>query len=232
MNKTISFVATLVLLLGSSALKAQSLSDLFSSTSATDVVASVTGGSSITASNVEGEWDYVSPAVELSSDNVLTSAAGAVVTSQLESKLSDVCTKAGIEAGTFAFVFNSDMTFTSNVKGKNLGGSYTVDADNGTITLNYGVYNTITIGSLTANVTLVSSSMSLLFAADKLLDLISAISTVSSNDTIATVAALAEQYNGVKMGFELNGGSTSTSTTSTAVEAATSAATSALSKLF
>ncbi len=211
------------------AIKAQSLSDIVSSISSSDVVTAVTGGSSITVSSVTGEWTYVNPAVELSSDSVLTSAAGTVVSSQIESKLSDACSKVGIEEDVFAFVFNSDQTFTSNIKTKDLSGTYTVDTDNSQITLKYSAIGSTSIGSLTASVTLSGTSMSLLFNADKLLSLLSAVSSVTSNSTISTISALANQYDGVKLGFELEGESTTTtsSTTSTAAAAA-----SALSKLF
>ncbi len=230
MNKSISFFAAAILLFSSSSLKAQSLSDIVSSISVTDVVTSVTGGSSITVSNVTGEWTYIAPAVELSSESVVSSAAGTVVSSQIESKLEDLCSKVGIEADVFTFVFNSDQTFTSNVKSRNLSGTYTVDADNSQISLKYSAIGSVSLGTLTADVTLLGTSMSLLFSADKLLSLLSALSSVSSNSTLATVSALVDQYNGVKLGFELEGDSSTTTstTTSTAVEAATSV----LNKLF
>ncbi len=224
MNKKFSVVAAFMLLFSFSAAKAQSLSDIISSVSVTDVVSSVTGGSSITVSSVTGEWDFVGSAVALSSDSILSSAAGTVATSQIESKLDAVFEKVGIESGVFSFTFNSDQSFTSTLKSKNLSGTYTVDTDNSQITLSYS-----TIGKLTANVSLVGTSMSLLFDADKLLSLVSALSSVaSSNTTLSTLSTLADQYDGVQVGFELSGQSTTTSTTSTAVEAAASA----LSKLF
>ncbi|MFI3281355.1 MAG: DUF4923 family protein [Rikenellaceae bacterium] len=223
MKKTIFFIASMILLFGSTALKAQSISDLFSSTSVTDVVASVTGGTTLSSSNVTGEWNYVSPAVELSSDSVLTSAAGAVATSQIESELSDLCTKVGIEPGTFAFVFNDDLTFTSNVKSRDLSGTYTIDSTNSQITLKYSALGTISIGTLTADTTLIGDSMSLLFNADKLLSLISAIGSISSNESVQLLSSLAEQYDGVKLGFELATESTVEESTTSAVESAVSA---------
>ncbi|MFR9533944.1 MAG: DUF4923 family protein [Rikenellaceae bacterium] len=229
MKKNVSFWAVAMLLFCSSAVKAQSLSDIVSSISSSDVVTAVTGGSSVTVSSVTGEWKYVNPAVELTSDSVLSSAAGTVVSSQLESKLSDACSKVGIEEDVFAFVFSSDQTFTSNIKTKDLSGTYTVDTDKSQITLKYSAIGSTSIGSLTADVTLSGTSMSLLFSADKLLSLLSAVSSVSSNTTLSTISALADQYDGIKLGFELEGESTTTtSTTSSAV----SAAASALSKLF
>lgn len=224
MNKLISVVAATILMFSSVSLRAQSISDLLSGTSVTDVITSVTGGTTVTSSSIVGEWDYSAPAVELTSDSILSSAAGTVVASQLESKLEDLYTKVGIKSGAFSFVFSSDLTFTSDIGSKSLGGTYTVDESAGQVTLNYGVLNSITIGKLTADVTLTSSSLSLLFSADKLLDLVSAVASVSSNDSLALVSSLVDQYDGVKLGFELSGeAATTTTDTSSAIEAAASA---------
>ncbi|MFI3317395.1 MAG: DUF4923 family protein [Rikenellaceae bacterium] len=229
MNKTLSFVAAVAMVFGATSLKAQTISSLISSVTSSDVVTAVTGGTTLSVSSVTGEWNYLGTAVELSGDDIISSAAGAVLTSQLETKLDASCENVGIKVGAFAFVFNSDLTFTSNVGEKNLGGTYTIDADAGQITLNYGVYNTITIGSLTADVTLAGNSMSLLFAADKLLNIVSAISSYSSNESVQLLATLAEQYNGIKIGAELT---TEATTVEETVSSAASTAVSAISKLF
>ncbi len=239
MNKTKFLVATIALLFSTISLSAQSLSDIVSavssssSTSSTvsDIVSSVTGGLTVSASSIAGEWDYVEPAVELSSESLLTSAAGSVVSSQIESKLDTYCSKVGISAGQFAYVFSSDGTFTSNIGSKSLGGTYTVDSDNSTITLNYTAISSISIGSLTASTTLTSTSLSLLFPADKLLTLFSAVASASGSSELATLSALTEQYDGISLGFSLSGEAvttTSSSTTSSTVQSAVSA----LSNLF
>ncbi|MFI3285871.1 MAG: DUF4923 family protein [Rikenellaceae bacterium] len=203
MNRSKLLFATFALFISSFSLHAQSLSDIISAASSSDVVSSVTGGITLSNDKIVGEWDYVQPAVELDSDSVVSTAAGSLVSSQIEAKLSTYCTKVGIKAGSFAFVFGSGNTFTSNIGSKQLSGTYTIDAESGTITFNYSA-STLNIGKLTANATLTSSSLSLLFNADKLLSLFSALGS-SSNEELQLLSSLSEQYNGLKLGFELKG---------------------------
>ncbi|MFI3333237.1 MAG: DUF4923 family protein [Rikenellaceae bacterium] len=231
MNRSKLLLVAVAMLLSSVSLRAQSITDLISSGSVSDVVTSVTGGLTISSSNIVGEWNYVEPAVELSSESLVSSAAGTVVSSQIESKLDTYCSKVGITSGDFAFVFNSDNTFTSNIGSRSLGGSYSVDGTSGTITLKYSAVSSINIGSLTASTTLTSTSLSLLFPADKLLSLFSALASSSSDGDLQLLSSLSEQYDGISIGFMLSGKvatDSSTSSTASQVESAVNA----ISKFF
>jgi hypothetical protein len=42
-----------------------------------------------------------------------------------------------------------------------------------------------------------------MFNADKLLDFIGKVSSSSNNSTLAAISAIAQQYDGMKLGFEL-----------------------------
>jgi hypothetical protein len=178
--------------------EAQILKNILSS-----VVSSVTGGTTISTSNLQGTWKYSSPAVSLQSDNILTSAVGTAATSQVEKKLSTYYKKLGITASNFNYTFNSDSTFTNVLRGKTLSGTYSIDSENKTITLNYALYGTISLGSLTASVELSGSTLSLLFEADKVLKLITAASALTNNSTLNTLNTLISQYDGMKMGYKL-----------------------------
>ncbi len=230
MNKTKVFSAVFALMFSCASLNAQSFKDILTSSTTSDVVSSVTGGLTITDSNIVGTWKYVEPAVELKSDSALSNAAGSLASSQIEDKLNKYCSKVGITAGKFAFVFNSDGTFTSNVGSKSLGGSYSVDSETGKITLSYKAINTIKIGTLTASTTLTSNSLALLFPADNLLKLLSAVASVSSRAELQLVKTITEQYNGVGVGFSFSGKVATTSAASTATDVKN--AVNAISKFF
>ncbi len=205
MKKIKVFSIAMALMVSSASLRAQGFKDFFSSGSASDVVASVTGGITVTNSSIVGEWKYVEPAVELSSDSALTDVAGSLASSQLEDKLSTYCEKVGISAGKFAFVFNSDGSFTSNVGNKSLGGTYNVDSETGKISLSYKAVRAVNIGTLTASTTLTSNSLSLLFPADNLLKLLSAVASISSKPELKALSTLTKQYDGISLGFSLSG---------------------------
>ncbi|MFI3240022.1 MAG: DUF4923 family protein, partial [Bacteroidales bacterium] len=97
--------------LGTTSANAASIGDLLNSSTVQSVVSAVTSGSTATAASIAGKWSYSGSAVELESDNFLTSAAGSLATSQVESKLDTYCAKVGIKSGTFSFTFGSDNSF-------------------------------------------------------------------------------------------------------------------------
>lgn len=205
MKTKITLVAMLLTSISFGA-RAQSslLNNLLSSDVVNEVVNTVTGGTSVTVANMTGTWTYANPAVELVGDNALENIAGTAATSQVETKLSETFTKVGISAGTFSFTFNSDSSFSCTLKSKTLSGTYTVDTTNSQATLKFSAVSSVNLGSLTANVSIDLSSMSLLFEADKLLSLISTLSSVTDNSTIQTLNTLVSSYSGLMLGFELD----------------------------
>jgi hypothetical protein len=196
-------VVASVMLSASGQVYGQSLKDIFNSSVVKNVVNAVTGGSSLTVENLTGTWSYTKPAVQLESDNTLKNVAGSVATSELEKKLKTYCTKAGIVEGLFSYTFNSDSTFTNTLKGKTIKGTYSLNSDGKTIALKYTFGETMKVTTLTANVVISGSSLSLLFKADKMLDLITKISSLTDNTTLTTISKLAGQYDGLMLGFEL-----------------------------
>lgn len=197
-------VAGALCLLGQAA-SAQSLKDLFKkvtgSSAVQEVVENVTGIS--LQADIKGSWTYSGIAVKLESENLIKSTAANVAAGQIEDKLDGYVEKIGIKAGTFGFTFSEDGTFSTTFKGKSISGTYVLDEASKTLTLTYGS-NTLMKGfsmKATANVT--SEQLDLMFNADKLLDFIGKISATTSNTTLKTIASLADQYDGMKLGFEL-----------------------------
>ncbi len=196
-------IAICGLLLVSGTTYGQSLKDILKSSTVKDAITSVTGGSKLTAESLQGTWTYVNPALQLKGDNALKNIAGSVASSELEKKLSEYCAKVGIVEGVFNYTFSSDSTFTSQLKGKTLSGTYSVNAEESTIEFHYGKLGKSKLTTMTANVVLSGDQLSLLFNADKLLDFLSKLSSVSSNSTLKTINSLMSQYDGMMLGFEL-----------------------------
>lgn len=180
--------------------QAQSLKDILSSSVVKDVVTSLSGGKDVTAANIAGTWNYVSPAVILESDNALKSVAGNVAANEAEKKLQEYCDKIGLKQGTFSYTFNEDNTFSCVFKGKTLKGTYVLDEANKTLQLTYG---SLKLASLTAQTVVTSDELALLFNADKLLSLLGTLSSLSESTTLQAINKLTEQFDGVKMGFQL-----------------------------
>ena len=185
--------------------EAQTLKDLLKkaagSSAVQEVVESVTGIS--LQADIKGTWDYSGVAVKLVSEDLLKSAAAGVAAGQVEDKLDGYVQKIGIKPGAFGFTFSDDNTFTTTFKGKNIPGTYTLDEQAKTLTLTYGKTSFMKGFTMTATVNITTSQLDLMFNADKLLDFIGKVSATSKNTTLSAISAVAEQYDGMKLGFEL-----------------------------
>ena len=196
-------VAISILLSVSGQVYGQSLKDILNSSTVKDAVTSVTGGKKLTVENLTGTWTYTNPAVQLEGDNALKNVAGSVAAGELEKKLKTYCAKVGIVEGMFNYVFNSDSTFTNALKKKTLKGTFSVNLDEKTVELKYALGGKLKVTTLTAHVVISGDELSLLFNADKLLDFLSKISSISDNSTLKLVNKLASEYDGMMLGFEL-----------------------------
>ena len=200
--KTI-IIASALCLAGNAA-SAQTLKDILgkaaNSSAVSDIVEKVTG-IDISKGDIKGTWNYTGSAVKLESTDLIKSAAAGVAATQVEKKLDEYLAKAGLKTGTFSFTFNEDNTFYTTVKDKNFNGTYTLSEDGNTINLKYGK----SLGStgITATASINSSTFELLFKADKLLDLLGKLTANANNATLKTVGTLAGQYEGMKIGLEL-----------------------------
>jgi hypothetical protein len=197
--------ATIVMCSLCSYVNAQTLKDLLKKATGSslvqDVVESVTGVS--LQADIKGTWDYSGVAVKLVSEDLLKNTAAGVAAGQIEDKLDGYVQKVGIKPGAFGFIFSEDNTFTTTFKGKNIPGTYTLDEQAKTLTLTYGKTSFMKGFTMTASVNITSSQLDLMFNADKLLDFIGKVSSSSSNSTLAAISAIAQQYDGMKLGFEL-----------------------------
>ncbi len=199
-----------MILLGSAMLfagqnaSAQSLKDILGkvteNSTVTDIVEKVTG-INLSKGDIKGTWNYTGSAVKLESEDLVKSAAAGVAATQVEKKLDDYLAKIGLKNGAFSFTFNEDNTFTTNVKGKDFKGTYELSEDGTTLTLKYG--KNISSKGITATASIKSSTFELLFQADKLLELIGKLTAATGNATLKTIGTLAGQYDGMKIGLEL-----------------------------
>lgn len=197
-------LAAIILCISGMSASAQSLKNLLnkvtSNSTVTDLVESVTGVS-ITPKDIKGTWNYSGSAVKLESADLVKSAAAAVAAGQIEGKINEYLAKVGLKSGTFCFTFNEDQSFVTTVKGKKFNGNYTLSEDGKTLTLKYS--KLLDSYAVNANVNIGTSSIELLFQADKLLELIGKLTATTNNSTLKTIGSLAGQYDGMKVGVEM-----------------------------
>ena len=192
---SIAFLAVFMLTATNS--QAQSWSDLLNKDNISKVVNAITGTTE--SIDMTGTWSYKGSAVEFESDNLLMKAGGAAAATMAENKLNEQLSKIGIKDGQMSFTFNADSTFTSTVGKKTLKGTYSYNASTQQVDLKY-----LKLLNLHAKVNCSSSSLELLFNSDKLLKLMAFIGSKSSSTALKTVSSLAENYDGMMLGFQLS----------------------------
>ena len=171
--------------------QAQSLKDLLNKENIEKAVNAITGKST---ASMEGTWTYAGSAIEFESDNLLQKAAA----NAAENKLNEQLARVGIKEGQMSFTFNADSTFTAKVGAKSIKGTYSYDASTQNASLKF-----MKLIPLNAKINCTSANMDLLFNSDKLLKLITLISSKSNNNTLKTIGSLANSYDGMMLGFAL-----------------------------
>lgn len=201
MKKTVMIMAAL-LFVGVAKVYGQSFKDLLNK--GKDVVGPVVEQLDVIPKNIEGNWEFSGSAVKFTGDNVLMNAASELAAGKVEDQLNEYLQKVGIRQGFFSYVFNADGTFTTTFSKMNFSGQYTFSQEEGTIELDYGKNEKLKGVSLKTDVSVSLNSMQLLFNADKLLDFISKITSTVGDSKIGALASLIDQYDGLKIGFELS----------------------------
>ena len=175
--------------------KTKEYKDLFNKENVEKVVSAVTGKNTV---DMTGTWSYTGAAIEFESDNLLMKAGGAVAATTAEAKLNEQLSKVGIKPGQMSFTFNADSTFNAKLGTKTLNGTYMYNATEKHVTMKF-----VRLINMNAKVNCTSGSMDLLFESDKLLKLITFLSSKSSNATLKTISSLANSYDGMMLGFSL-----------------------------
>ena len=156
--------------------------------------------------SLPGTWTYNGIASAIETENALTTLAASTYKEKLETKLDGYLQKIGIVPGVATITYNADNTFTIASATKTIAsGTYTYDTQTKNIVMKLGkVYSYMTMeGTVTATTT----GAQVLFDANKFLAFakkaIKVVGAGKDNSTLNTVANLAEQVTGLKLGFDM-----------------------------
>ena len=167
---------------------------------ATEIVDEVTGGKA-TQALLPGKWSYTSPAVRLTSSDMLASTLSSGVSQTIEAKLQKAYDFVGIKPGSSAFTFNTDGSFTAVMGKRSLAGTYTYDATSHAIELKFST-KLLNLRSMKGYAFLDGEKMELVFDCTKLFDLLTALGSKSSS--LGTITELVKNYDGMMLGFGYN----------------------------
>lgn len=142
-------------------------------------------------------WKYSKPGCAFTSENLLAKAGGEIAASKVENKLEGYYKKFGFSSSNTYFTFNTDGTFSAKIDGKAWNGTYTFDEKTHAIQLKGLLLSASGYATKTTN------GISLLFDQKKLLNLIKALSTFKGSSTLSAVGSIANNYDGMQVGFEM-----------------------------
>lgn len=143
-------------------------------------------------------WKYSKPGCAFTSENLLAKAGGEIAANKVEEKLSEYYSKFGFSGSNTYFTFNTDGTFAAKIDGKSWKGNYTFDEKTHAIQMK-GL-----ILSMSGYATKTTNGISLLFDQKKLLNLIKTIGSLKGNSTLSALGTIANNYDGMRVGFEMN----------------------------
>ena len=149
-------------------------------------------------STIKGEWTYSGPSVDVSGKNLLAGIGKPLAKGKLKKKLKNAYKKIGLTKIKPQFAFNPDGSCSIQILGKKVNGTYNYNPDQEKITFKWhGVPITARLkrdGKKKLHIT---------FDADKLLSLISLVSSFSDSSAIKALGTLIDNYDDVMIGFEV-----------------------------
>ena len=157
--------------------------------------------------SLNGTYSYNGIAVSVTSSEggIISNLAGSAVTSGIESKADEYLAKIGVKPGAMTWTFNNtDNTFTLNVGGISIPGTYKVGDGEKTVTLTFG--KSFQFLDMPGTLESTMSGARLTFTSAKAMaffkKLAGALSQSSSQ--ISSIAKLADGYDNYRIGFKLS----------------------------
>ena len=144
-------------------------------------------------------WKYSKPGCAFTSENLLAKAGGEIAANKIEEDLSKYYNKFGFSKSNTYFTFKTDGTFAAKIDGKSWNGTYTFDEKTHAIQLKGLLLSASGFATRTTN------GISLLFEQKKLLTLVKTLSklNLTGSTTMSAVSSIVDNYDGVRIGFEM-----------------------------
>ncbi len=142
-------------------------------------------------------WKYRKPGCAFTSENLLAKAGGEIAANKVEEKLGEYYSKFGFSGSNTYFTFKTDGTFAAKIDGKSWQGNYTFDEKTHAIQMK-GL-----LLSMSGYATKTTNGISLLFDQTKLLNLIKTMGALKGSSTLSAIGTIANNYDGMRVGFEM-----------------------------
>ncbi len=169
-----------------------------------NVINNVLGSSTLSLSDLEGDWKTTGPALVFKSDDLLEKAGGAAASATIEKKLDTYYDKLGLD-GT-ELKLDSEGNATLVIKGKSIPATVTDNGD-GSFKFAFGKQALSSkLGSFTSMTVYFQKSgntMSITADAKKLVDIAAKVASKTEQSTLSTISSLVEKYDQICIGFHM-----------------------------
>ena len=159
------------------------------------ILGNILGGAT-TQQTLVGSWTYAGPKLVFESENILSQIGGQVVSNNLEQKLGTYLEKMGFKAGKSVLTLGNDGNCSLTLGSKTLPGTYSYEPSTNKRTLT-GMFVT---GQLPCTVTVQNGQLLMLFEADKLLSIATAVGSKGSS----SLGSILSSYSGLKLGWAMS----------------------------
>lgn len=153
-------------------------------------------GNMTTQNAIVGTWTYSQPKVTFKSESILAQVGSSIASSKIEQTLGSQLEKIGFQAGKTTMTFLADGTCQMVRSGKTLPGTYTYDRQSGVMT----IQGTFGVTKVSPYVSVMGNEMYMLFEADKLLSVMTAISSVAKTSVLSNLLG---NYSGLQLGWTM-----------------------------
>lgn len=162
-----------------------------------NVISSVIGTNKVSRKQLLGTWKYYGPGVAFTSEKALANAGGEVTAARIKEKLQPTYDGLGLKSSNTSFTYNDDNSFSANLMGIPLIGSFSYDESSGKIT-----YKTFVL-SFNGYAKRNTNGIAVLFEAKQLLKVLQTISAISGNQTLEVIGEVSKEYDNVRLGFDV-----------------------------
>lgn len=193
-----------------------------------NIVEGVFTKTDLTVADIAGEWTSTGSAVSFQSDNFLKKAGGSAAAGAVENKLDEYYKKFGLTGAVLTV--EQDSTFTLTIRRIPIKGTLSVKSK-GVFTFNFSAGGIMKLGSMSAYVEKTPTGINVMFDADKIKKIMTLAASISGSKMVSTADKLLKEYDGICIGFKMNGQSAANEGSTTGNSAA-DAAVDALKGLF
>lgn len=151
--------------------------------------------------DLQGKWDYTSPAVSFESSNVLQGLGGTAAATALEGQLEPYYTRLGFNHSSLEVDSLNNFTLKLGIiqlKGK------VEKSEDDKLVFNFNAFNRIPLGKVTANAKKAGNMLNITFDATKLIHILTQVAGRVNIGTLNTLSSVLNSYDGVYIGFKMN----------------------------